>query len=224
MRNNPVLQIKDIVKEYTVGKVVTRAVDGVSFDVHKGEFIAITGKSGSGKSTLMYQISLLDTPTSGNVYFKGEEASTWISKKRVATRLSEFGFVFQDYALVPELTALENVALPHFMHTGCFGECSQQAVDMLKRVGLGERLHNRPSQLSGGEQQRVSIARALVNNPAILFADEPTANLDSETSKVIMDIFQELHERGLTIVMVTHELEYAEMAERIISMKDGFLE
>jgi putative ABC transport system ATP-binding protein len=221
MEKDILLVTRNITKEYSVGDIVTRALDDVSLAIHAGEFVAITGKSGSGKSTLMYQMSLLDDPTSGDVIFRGERTAAWSGGKRIRTRLESYGFVFQDYALVPELTAVENVSLPHFMQTGCFGECAQRAATMLERVGLGTKLHNRPSQLSGGEQQRVSIARALVNDPEVLFADEPTANLDTETSAVVLDIFKELHSKGLTIVMVTHEPEYAKLAERIIQMKDG---
>lgn len=221
MKEDIVLKTESVSKEYRVGKVVTKAVDAVSLEIHRGEFVAITGKSGSGKSTLMYQMSLLDHPTGGKIILAGEDTSGWKSKQRIRTRLKQFGYVFQDYALVPELTALENVSLPHFMMTGCFDTCTQKGEEILHQVGLGERLHNRPSQLSGGEQQRVSIARALVNTPTILFADEPTANLDTEMSNVILDIFKGLHEKGLTIVMVTHEPEYAKLAERIVEMQDG---
>ena len=219
--DTPILQTKDLVKRYQIGEVVTRALAGVSISVNKGEFVAIDGKSGSGKSTLLHQLSLLDRPTSGHVYVQDEETSEFPRDRRVLMRLSTFGYVFQDYALIPELTAVENVLLPQFMRTGCFGECMRRGHELLERVGLGERLHNLPSQLSGGEQQRVAIARALVNKPEILFADEPTANLDSDTSETVMNIIKELHREGLTILMVTHEPDYAAQAERIITLADG---
>lgn len=212
---------KNLVKEYHLGETVTKAVNGIDLLVEEGEFLAITGKSGSGKSTLLYQLSLLDTPTSGEVFIAGESSKNLINGERTAMRLSMFGYVFQEYALVPELTALENVSVPLLMQ-GCRGNgCIDRAKDVLTQVGLGERLGNRPSQLSGGEQQRVSIARALVNKPRILFADEPTANLDSVTSHTIMDILTKLHDEGLTIIMITHEREYAQLAKRQIELEDG---
>lgn len=216
-----ILQVQSLSKEYRIGDVVTKAVDNVDLHITSGEFIAITGKSGSGKSTLLYQISLLDRPTAGTVLYDGHDVTKWKSRRRVASRLAEFGYVFQDYALLAELTALENVYLPRLMKDGGGAESMDVAKDLLSQVGLGDKFGNHPSQLSGGEQQRVSIARALVNNPKILFADEPTANLDSETSLAVMGVFKKLHEKGLTIVMVTHEPEYAEIADRIIEMEDG---
>jgi putative ABC transport system ATP-binding protein len=217
------LTAKDIVKEYRIGKVVTRALQGVSLDIAEGEFVAITGKSGSGKSTLLYQMSLLDRPTSGEVFIDGKDATKWTSKERVDARLSRFGYVFQDYALLPELTALENVYISHLMLTGDKGECVRRGKALLESVGLGDRYANKPSQLSGGEQQRVAIARALMNSPRILFADEPTANLDTETSLAVMDVFKQFHNDGITIVMVTHEPEYAQKADRIVSLADGHI-
>jgi putative ABC transport system ATP-binding protein len=216
-----VIEAKNLIKEYRIGEVVTQALAGVSLAVSAGEFVSIEGRSGAGKSTLLYQLGLLDEPTSGEVLVKGNDTALLSEKERTQIRLSTFGYVFQDYALIPELTAEENVAIP-LISQGCsFGKCYVRARDVLERVGLGSRLTNRPSQLSGGEQQRVSIARALVNSPHVLFADEPTANLDSETSEVVMDLFRELHEAGQTLVMVTHEPEYAQRAQRIISMSDG---
>jgi putative ABC transport system ATP-binding protein len=219
--DTPLIETQDLVKRYQIGEVVTRAVAGVSLAVRQGEFVAIDGKSGSGKSTLLHLLSLLDRPTTGTVHVQGEETSRFPRERRVAIRLSTFGYVFQDYALIPELTALENVLLPHFMRTGCYGECTARGTDLLERVGLGKRLHNLPSQLSGGEQQRVAIARALVNKPQVLFADEPTANLDTDTSETVMGIIKELHQEGLTVLMVTHEPEYAARAQRTITLADG---
>ena len=221
MENKTIIETKNLVKSYNVGEVVTRALDGVSMSISDGEFVAIDGKSGSGKSTLLHLLSLLDRPTDGGVFVYNEDTSHFSRERRVAIRLSTFGYVFQDYALIPELTALENVILPHFMLTGRFGDCTKRGTELLERVGLGNRLHNRPSQLSGGEQQRVAIARALVNSPGVLFADEPTANLDSDTSENIISIIMELHAQGLTVLMVTHEPEYARRAGRIITLADG---
>ena len=221
MENKTIIETKNLVKSYNVGEVVTRALDGVSMSISEGEFVAIDGKSGSGKSTLLHLLSLLDRPTDGGVFVYNEDTSHFSRERRVAIRLSTFGYVFQDYALIPELTALENVILPHFMLTGRFGDCTKRGTELLERVGLGNRLHNRPSQLSGGEQQRVAIARALVNSPGVLFADEPTANLDSDTSENIISIIMELHAQGLTVLMVTHEPEYARRAGRISTLADG---
>ena len=221
MENKIIVETKNLVKCYNVGEVVTRALDGVSISINEGEFVAIDGKSGSGKSTLLHLLSLLDRSTEGGVFVYNEDTSQFSRERRVAIRLSTFGYVFQDYALIPELTALENVILPHFMLTGRFGDCTKHGTELLERVGLGNRLYNRPSQLSGGEQQRVAIARALVNSPHVLFADEPTANLDSDTSENILSIILELHAQGLTVLMVTHEPEYARRAGRIITLADG---
>jgi len=219
--SEPIIETVDVKKHFTIGDVMTRAVDGISIRINEGEFVAIDGKSGSGKSTLLHILSLLDRPTSGEVRVSGKDTSIFTRGERVSMRLTTFGYVFQDYALIPELTALENVLLPRFMQTGCYGSCSKRGEELLDRVGLTSRLHNLPSQLSGGEQQRVAIARALVNKPQVLFADEPTANLDSDTSETIMGIIKELHGQGITVLMVTHEPDYAARAERIITLTDG---
>lgn len=216
-----ILETKELVKEYRIGDVVTRAVDGISLSIDEGEFVAIDGRSGSGKSTLLHLLSLLDRPTSGALYLEGRDTVGLSRPERAVLRLSTFGYVFQDYALIPELTALENVILPYYMKVGCYSACVEHAVMLLEQVGLGERLHNLPSQLSGGEQQRVAIARALVNSPRVFFADEPTANLDSDTSEVIMGIIEGLHKDGITVLMVTHEIEFATRAERVITLTDG---
>ena len=218
-----IIKTTGLVREYVIGQNITRAINGVDLEVKKGEFIAITGKSGSGKSTLLYQLSLLDQPTSGVVYVQGEDTTSFTNKERTERRLNLFGYVFQDYALVPELNAIENVLIPLMMQGYTRASCFAGAKEMLEKVGLGDKLNNLPSQLSGGEQQRVSIARALVNNPQVLFADEPTANLDSHTSGMIMDTLTDLNATGLTIVMVTHEKEYAGKAQRIIELRDGVI-
>ncbi len=216
------LETKKLTKQYKLGKTIVKAVDEVSFNVNVGEFILVKGRSGSGKSTLLYQLSLLDKPTFGNVLVNNRKASQFSDRERTATRLSTFGYVFQDYALIPELTALENVMIPLLMQGCDFGSCQKKGIEKLKMVGLEDRLSNKPSQLSGGEQQRVSIARALVNDPEIIFADEPTANLDSVTAKIVMDIFLDIHKKGKqTIIMVTHENGYDKKVDRIIEMEDG---
>ena len=186
-----------------------------------GEFVAIMGRSGAGKSTFLYQISLLDEPTGGAITIDGHDTHRMSEEQRMRFRLNKFGYVFQDYALLPELTALENVALPLLMQGKTRRVAYAEAQQSLERVELGHRLHNLPSQLSGGEQQRDSISRAIAHKPAVLFADEPTANLDNESSSKVMDTFTELHKEGQTIIMVTHEEQYAALAERLVRMDDG---
>lgn len=215
------LETRNLVKTYKTGDVETHVLKGINFIAKDGEFVAIMGRSGAGKSTLLYQMSLLDEPTSGEVFINGREVHLLSESEKANLRLYTFGYVFQDYALLPELTALENVVLPLLMERMDPREAKKKAEAALVRVGLGHRLYNLPGQLSGGEQQRTSIARAIAERPAILFADEPTANLDRESSAVIMNLFEELHREGQTIVMVTHEDEYAALAERIIYLDDG---
>jgi putative ABC transport system ATP-binding protein len=215
------IEARNLEKIYRTGALETRVLRGINLEVGNGEFVAIVGKSGAGKSTLLYQLSLLDHPTSGTVVIGKIDTSGLTHSERIAIRLNDLGYVFQDYALIPELTAEENVMVPLLMQ-GLHDPAARERADAaLLRVGLGHRLHNLPSQLSGGEQQRVSIARALGHNPKIIFADEPTANLDSQTSKSVIDVFLELHRGGQTIVMVTHEKEYAALTDRIITLSDG---
>ena len=214
---------KDIVKTFKSGEKELSVLKGISFEVKSGEFLSITGRSGSGKSTLMYQLGLLDVPTSGKVIIDGKDVSDLSTDERTWVRLSDLGYIFQDYALIPELTALENVLIPLMMLGLTLKDAEAKAVKGLERIGLGERLGNVPSQLSGGEQQRVSIARAIAHEPKIVFADEPTANLDSETSKVVLQNFIELNREGQTILMVTHEPEYAALTDRIITLSDGMI-
>lgn len=216
-----IIRAEKLTKKFESGEVETIAIRDIDLAVPKGEFLAITGRSGSGKSTLLYQLGLLDQPTSGEVYIEERKMSDLSSEERTNLRLRELGYVFQDYAIIPSLTALENVALP-LLATGlprpaAFGK----AQVALEKIGLGHRLHNLPSQLSGGEQQRVSIARAIGHEPKIIFADEPTANLDSETSRVVLKAFLDLHREGQTIIMVTHEEEYATLAHRRLILSDG---
>src|SRR3989338_9217031 len=215
------IQTKNLTMSFKNGDVITQVLKGIDFAAHDGEFVSIMGRSGAGKSTLLYQLSLLDDPTGGEILIDGHQAHTMSPEEKMLFRLVKFGYVFQDYALLPELTALENVALPLLMQGKGKREAYKISQEALERAGLGKRLGNLSSQLSGGEQQRVSIVRAIAHQPKVLFADEPTANLDNESSKVIMDIFLELHRAGQTIIMVTHEEPYAKLADRIVHLDDG---
>jgi putative ABC transport system ATP-binding protein len=195
----------------------------LSLTIRAGEFVAITGRSGSGKSTLLYQLGLLDEPNGGEILIDGVRVLDLTSQEKTDFRLERLGYVFQDYALLPELTALENVLVPLLQQGVPKPKAKQQASIALDRLGLADKHDNLPSQLSGGQQQRVSIARAIGHEPRVIFADEPTANLDSETSKVVLDSFLELHKQGQTIVMVTHEPEYAKLTDRILTLVDGVI-
>jgi len=215
------IQVKNLKKAFKDGERETHVLKGIDFEAQDGEFIAIMGRSGAGKSTFMYQVSLLDEPTSGEIIIDGVHTHTMKADEKTRYRLNQLGYVFQDYALLPDLTALENVALPLLMQGINKVQAYKTSSAALERMGLGHRLNNVPSQLSGGEQQRVSITRAIAHKPRILFADEPTANLDNESSHKVMEIFKELHAAGQTIIMVTHEEEFGKMAERIIRLDDG---
>lgn len=217
----PIIEVKNLVKSFTDGEKETRVLKGIDFEALEGEWISIMGRSGAGKSTFMYQMSLLDDPTSGEIRIFGRDTHAMSSDEKTLFRLNELGYVFQDYALLPDLTALENVAVPLMMQAKTKHKAYAEAKLSLERVGLGHRLHNLPSQLSGGEQQRTSIARALAHKPRIIFADEPTANLDNESSKTVMELFENIHKEGQTIIMVTHEEEYSKWSERIIHLDDG---
>jgi len=215
------IETKKLQKTFKNGEVETHVLKGIDFLAKEGEFISIVGRSGAGKSTFLYQLSLLDDPSGGEVIIDGHNTRSLSSHQKMRLRLKKFGYVFQDYALLPELTALENVALPLLMQGQSKKTAYKQAGAALERAGLGERLRNLPSQLSGGEQQRVSIVRAVAHKPQVLFADEPTANLDNESAQVIMDIFKDLHKEGQTIIMVTHEEQYAKLAQKTIHIDDG---
>ncbi len=216
-----IIEVKNLVKSFKTGDKELVVLGGMSFSVEDGEFFSIIGRSGSGKSTLLYQLGLLDHANSGEIIIDGINVSTLDNEERTEFRLKELGYVFQDYALVPELSALENTAIPLLMQGLDKAAAYEKAEKALLRIGLGERLHNLPNQLSGGEQQRVSIARAIGHDPKIIFADEPTANLDSETADTVMDTFLELNKNGQTIVMVTHEPEYAKLTKRAMKIGDG---
>ncbi|OGI65606.1 ABC transporter [Candidatus Nomurabacteria bacterium RIFCSPHIGHO2_01_FULL_40_24b] len=216
-----IISIKNLHKSYGTKELETPVLRGIDLEVGEGEFLGIMGKSGAGKSTLMYQIGLLDHPTSGEIILNNVNTEKLSMEERTQLRLFELGYVFQDYALIPELSASENVMIPILMQGKSFDEAKKIGQNILDKVGLSNRTHNKPSALSGGEQQRVSIARAMAHNPKILFADEPTANLDTASGHSIIELFKDLHQRGQTIVMVTHEEEYAKYCNRIIHLEDG---
>ena len=216
-----IIQLESIVKNYKVGTQEVHALRSVSLDIHRGEYVAIMGASGSGKSTLMNVIGCLDTPTSGKYVLNNKDVSSLSDDDLAEIRNTEIGFVFQTFNLLPRNTALENVMLP-LVYAGTKKQARhEQAVATLTEVGLEDRMEHRPNELSGGQRQRVAIARALVNNPTILLADEPTGNLDSKISEEIMKLFAEIHKKGNTLIMVTHEEDIAHHAHRIIRLKDG---
>lgn len=217
-----IIKAREITKSFIDGTITTQILKGVNLFVAQGEFMAIMGRSGAGKSTLLYQLSLLDVPTSGEIILDGKNTHHFSDSEKTLFRLHTLGYVFQDYSLLPELTALENIMVPLLMQGFSKQNATLKGRKALYDVDLTHREKNLPSELSGGEQQRVSIARAITHNPKILFADEPTANLDLTSSHMVMDIFRKLNkEQGITIVMVTHEEEYGKLADRIIRLSDG---
>jgi putative ABC transport system ATP-binding protein len=222
--SKPVIIIRDLKKLYKMGRSVVRALNGVSFEVKKNEYIAIMGPSGSGKSTLMNMIGCLDTPTSGDYILNQNNVSELNDAELANVRNREIGFVFQTFNLLPRTDCLNNVELPLIYSGLKSAERKKRATATLEKVGLGDRLDHKPNELSGGQRQRVAIARALVNNPSILLADEPTGNLDSKTGDEIMMLFEDLYRSGNTILVVTHEQEVAEHARRIIRLRDGIIE
>jgi len=219
----PVIQLTSIHKVYRTGEVDVHAVQGVSLDILPGEFVAIMGSSGSGKSTLMNMIGCLDRPTGGSYFLDGLDVSTLNRDQRATIRNDKIGFVFQGFNLLSRTTALENVEMPMLYNQQRVASAEQRAraEQALDLVGLAQRADHKPNQLSGGQQQRVAIARALVNRPSLLLADEPTGNLDSQTSIEIMGVFQKLNDTGITIVMVTHELDVARYTKRMVILRDG---
>lgn len=216
-----IIEIKNLTKTFKNGPVETHVLKGIDLFVREGEFLAIMGKSGAGKSTLMYQISLLDEPTTGEIKVDGLDVMKLSNKEKTRFRLDKLGYIFQDYALMPELTAAENIMVPLLMKGFAMDDAKMKAVNAMVEVGLGGKENNRPSQLSGGEQQRVSIARAIAEAPKILFADEPTANLDTASGEHIIEVLRDLNKKGQTIVMVTHEKEYTLYCDRIVHLADG---
>jgi putative ABC transport system ATP-binding protein len=220
----PLITIKDIGRKYVIGAEVIHALKSVSLSINKGEFVALMGPSGSGKSTLMNILGCLDTPTKGLYILNGIDVSHMTDSQLAEVRNSEIGFVFQTFNLLPRNTALDNVALP-LIYAGINKEKRmERASNALKNVGLGNRMDHKPNELSGGQRQRVAVARALINNPSIILADEPTGNLDTKTSIEIMGLIEDIHAKGNTIILVTHEEDIAMHAHRIVRMRDGLIE
>lgn len=219
-----IIETENIAKRYIMGTEIVDALKSISISINKGEYVAFMGPSGSGKSTLMNIIGCLDSPTSGTYILNGKDVSYMSENELAEIRNTEIGFVFQTFNLLPRQSSLENVALP-LIYAG-YGKLarSERAQSVLESVGLGDRSHHKPNELSGGQRQRVAIARALVNSPSILLADEPTGNLDTKTSYGIMELFEEIHQKGNTIIMVTHEEDIAQYAHRIIRLRDGLVE
>ena len=224
-KNKRMIECRDLKKIYTNGNIETAALKGVSFKVEKGEFIAIIGPSGSGKSTLMHILGALDIPSSGQYFLDGKEVSKLNDDELSDLRRNKIGFVFQSFNLLPRTTVLRNVMLPLLFTGASEKEKEKRAREVLKCAGMEEeKFFNLSNQLSGGQIQRVAIARALINNPSIILADEPTGNLDTKTSRMVMQAFQELNKKGHTIILITHELEIANFTKRIISIRDGVIE
>ena len=219
-----IIQLENIQKSYYLGKQELKVLKGITLEIFKNEYVALMGPSGSGKSTLMNLLGCLDSPTAGKYILNGEDVSKMQDDNLADVRNKEIGFVFQQFNLLPRLTAAENVALPLIYNGTTKKIRTQLSLEMLDRVGLADRSHHKPNELSGGQNQRVAIARALVNNPSIILADEPTGNLDSKTSIEIMHIFDKIQADGNTVILVTHEEDIAEYAHRIIRLKDGVIE
>lgn len=220
----PVIEVINVKKSYILGDMEVPILHDINLEVREGEFLAIMGPSGSGKSTLMNLIGFLDRPTEGRIIIKGLDINKLSDREVARLRGLEIGFVFQTFNLIPRLTALENVELPTYANTRSGVDTNERAKELLKLVGLDDRMHHKPGELSGGQSQRVAIARALVNDPAILLADEPTGNLDSKTGCEILNLFKKLNEDGRTIIMITHDLEIAGYADRIVLVKDGIIQ
>ncbi|OLY93705.1 putative ABC transport system ATP-binding protein [Cnuella takakiae] len=219
-----IIHLEGIRKNYYLGKQVIEVLKGISLEIYKNEYVALMGPSGSGKSTLMNILGCLDTPTAGTYVLNGKDVSRMSDNDLAEVRNQEIGFVFQQFNLLPRLSAVENVALPLVYAGVGKKERLAKAMMVLEKVGLADRSHHRPNEMSGGQNQRVAIARALVNDPSIILADEPTGNLDTKTSYEIMDIFEKIHAGGNTVVLVTHEEDIANHARRIIRLRDGLLE
>jgi|TARA_R110000823_G_scaffold311718_1_gene437554 putative ABC transport system ATP-binding protein len=219
-----VIKIRNITRDFPLGNEVVKVLKGIDLDIERGEYVALMGPSGSGKSTLMNLLGCLDTPTSGSYELNGKDVSNMTDDELAEIRNKEIGFVFQTFNLLPRTTALENVALPMVYAGASKSERTERAKQVLTDVGLADRMDHKPNQLSGGQRQRVAVGRALVNHPSIILADEPTGNLDSKTSEEIMNLFNEIHKAGNTVILVTHEEDIAENAHRIIRLRDGIVE
>lgn len=219
------IELENITKTYFLGEIDVPVLKGISLSIDKGEYVALMGASGSGKSTLMNILGCLDRPTSGLYRLDGEEVGSADGDRRAVVRNRKIGFVFQSFNLLPRTSALENVIMPLTYTAGDLSakECRRRGMEMLERVGLKDRMHHHPSQLSGGQQQRVAIARALINHPPVLFADEPTGNLDSATSEEVMEMFSNLNAGGITVILVTHSVEIANFAKRTVHVQDGLI-
>jgi putative ABC transport system ATP-binding protein len=219
-----VIKIRNITRDFYLGQEVVKVLKGIDLDIEKGEYVAFMGPSGSGKSTLMNLLGCLDTPTSGEYILNGNDVSRMSDNELAEIRNKEIGFVFQTFNLLPRTTALDNVALPMIYAGASKAQRKERAEKVLQDVGLADRMDHKPNQLSGGQRQRVAVGRALVNNPSIILADEPTGNLDSKTSVEIMRLFDDIHAAGNTVILVTHEEEIALHAHRIIRLRDGVVE
>ena len=221
---NPLIKITNIKRDFPLGNEIVYVLKGIDLEINKGEYVALMGPSGSGKSTLMNILGCLDTPTSGTYILNGKHVSEMQDDELAGIRNKEIGFVFQTFNLMPRTTALDNVALPMVYAGHSKSERVERATEVLTQVGLNDRMDHKPNQLSGGQRQRVAVARALVNKPSIILADEPTGNLDSKTSVEIMNLFNEIHANGNTVILVTHEEDIAAYAHRIIRLRDGIIE
>ncbi len=224
MAKDPLITLLDIGRKYVIGAETIHALKSVSLTIEKGEFVALMGPSGSGKSTLMNILGCLDTPTKGTYILNGNQVSEMSDSELAEIRNKEIGFVFQTFNLLPRSSSLENVALPLVYAGVGRAQREDRAQKTLESVGLGNRVHHKPNELSGGQRQRVAVARALVNNPSIILADEPTGNLDTKTSVEIMGLLEEIHSKGNTLILVTHEEDIAQHAHRIVRMRDGLIE
>lgn len=222
--SKPLIKISDIKRNFVLGNEIVYVLKGINLEINKGEYVALMGPSGSGKSTLMNLLGCLDTPTSGTYILNGKDVSKMKDDELAEIRNKEIGFVFQTFNLLPRTTALDNVALPMIYAGYPKPERNKRATEVLQQVNLADRMDHQPNQLSGGQRQRVAVARALVNKPSIILADEPTGNLDSKTSVEIMNLFNEIHANGNTVILVTHEEEIAAYAHRIIRLRDGLIE